>query len=171
MDTNALRLSLISATCFLLAACSGVPDAPQPAGLPMTEVPIPGRKLVMAPDVVWNNENCAARPLPYLRLERSEVTPATVKRGNSIIYRFPYIACVPAQPGYILGRFRTAIVFAGKELSSRADETYPIDTGKWIVDTDIAVPQQANPGLYSVEATLVAKGAMIKDRVNFMVEP
>ena len=125
----------------------------------------------MAPDVVWHDENCASRPLPYLRMERSEVTPATVKRGNSIIYRFPYTACVPAQPGYILGRFRTAIVSNGKELSSRADETYPIDTGKWIVDTDIAVPEQANPGLYSIEATLVAKSMMIQDRVNFIVEP
>ena len=165
MDTNALRLSLISATCLLLAACCGVPDAPT------TEVLIPGRKLVMTPDVVWHDENCASRPLPYLRLERSEVTPATVKRGNSIIYRFPYTACVPAQPGYILGRLRTAVVFAGKELSSRVDKTYPIDTGKWIVDTDIAVPERANPGLYGIEATLVAKGAMIQDRVNFIVEP
>ena len=171
MDTNALRLSLISATCFLMAACSEVPDAPQPAGSSTIEVPILGKKLVMAPDVVWHDENCASRPLPYLRMERSEVTPPTVKRGNSIIYRFPYTACVPAQPGYILGRFRTAIVSNGKELSSRADETYPIDTGKWIVNTDIAVPERVNPGLYGIEATLVAEGAMIQDRMNFIVEP
>ena len=94
-----------------------------------------------------------------------------MNRGGSILYRFPYTACVPAQPGYILGRFRTAISIGEKTVSSRSDDTFPVETGKWIVDTDIAVPKDAEPGVYSLEATLAAKGATIQDRLNFTVQP
>ena len=170
MDPNAVRRSLLAAVCSLVAACTEVADPPQLAAPPIPE-PAPGRKLVMMPEAAWQTASCASRPLPFIRLDRSEVTPPTVRRGKSIIYRFGYTACVPAQPGYILGQFRTAVVLDGKELSTRIDKTYPIDTGGWIVDTDIAVPSQAEPGLYRVEATLVAKDATVQDRINFVVQP
>ncbi len=66
--------------------------------------------MVMDPDRVWAREGCASRRLPFLRLDLSEVTPAMVKPGGLLNYRFPYTACVPAQPGYILGRLRTRAV-------------------------------------------------------------
>jgi hypothetical protein len=112
MDTNALKLGSLLVTCFIVAACSELPGAPVES--PPPEVPKPGKKLAMAPELAWESENCESRPLPYLRLERSELTAPTVNRGNSIIYRFPYTACVPAQPGYILGRFRTTISLGGE---------------------------------------------------------
>jgi hypothetical protein len=170
MDTNALRLYAISATCLLLAACGAVPTPPIDAETETPEIPKPGRKLLMLPDRVWESENCEARPLPYLRLERSVVAAATINPGNSIIYRFPYIACVPAQPGYILGRLRTTVSFGRKELSTRSDDTFPVETGSWIVDTEITVPEDAEPGVYSLEATLGTKGVMIQDRINFTVQ-
>ena len=171
MDTNALKLGSLFVTCFIVAACSGVPDAPNQVESPPPDIPKPGKKLAMAPERAWESENCELRPLPHLRLERSELTAPTVNRGNSIIYRFAYSACVPAQPGYILGRFRTTISLAGKPLSTRSDDTFPVETGTWIVDTDIAVPKDAEPGVYSLEATLAAKGATIQDRLNFTVQP
>jgi hypothetical protein len=167
MDTNTLRPSFLSAVCLLMAACSAVPPPIEPE----SEALKPGKKLLMAPEPAWASENCELRPLPYLRLERSEVTPPTVSRGNSVIYRFPYVACVPAQPGYVLGRFRTTISLAGKVLSTRTDDTFPVETGQWIVDTDIAVPKDADPGLYNLEATLTAKGVTIQDRLNITVQP
>ena len=68
----------------------------------------------MDPDSVWTLEGCASRPLPFLRLDQSEVIPATVKPGGLLNYRFPYTACVPAQPGYILGRLQTSLFYKGK---------------------------------------------------------
>jgi hypothetical protein len=168
MDSNALRLCLFSAACFLLAACSAVPGAPEEE---YPTPPKPGRKLLIAPDEVWEDENCESRPLPHLRLERSKVTPTTISRGNSIIYRFPYTACVPAQPGYILGRFRTTVSFGQKELSTRSDDTFPVETGKWGVDTDVAVPKNAEPGVYRLEAILAVEGVTIQDGLNFTVQP
>ena len=171
MDTNALKLASLVIPCFILAACGEVPSAPPQVESPPPEVPKPGRKLAMIPEQAWESENCESRPLPHLRMERSELTAPTVSPGNSIVYRFPFIACVPAQPGYILGRFRTTISFAGKALSTRSDDTFPVETGKWIIDTDIAVPKDAEPGVYSLEATLAAKGITIQDRLSFTVQP
>ena len=37
--------------------------------------------------------------------------------------------------------------------------------------SDIAVPKDAEAGVYSLEATLAAKGATIQDRLNFTVQP
>jgi hypothetical protein len=171
MDTNALKLAAFVVPCFILASCGEVPSPPPQVEAPPPEVPKPGLKLAMIPEQAWESENCQSRPLPHLRMERSEVTVAMVSRGESILYRFPFIACVPAQPGYILGRFRTTVSFAGKALSTRSDDTFPVETGRWIVDTDIAVPKDAEPGVYSLEGALTVKGVTIQDRLNFTVHP
>jgi hypothetical protein len=171
MDTNALKLGAWFVTCFTVAACSGLPCAPNQVESSASEIPKPGKKLAIAPERAWESENCELRPLPHLRLERSELMPPAVSRGNSIIYRFPYTACVPPQPGYMLGQFRTTISLEGKPLSTRSDDTFPVETGTWIVDTDIAVPKDAEPGVYSLEATLTAKTATIQDRRKFTIQP
>ena len=94
-----------------------------------------------------------------------------MKPGGLLNYRFPYTACVPAQPGYILGRLQTSLFYKGKNLNTRTDDGFPVETGSWIVDTNIAIPKDAKPEVYVIEAALAAKGAMIKDRVSFQVEP
>jgi hypothetical protein len=125
---------------------------------------------IMHPDRVWALEGCDSRALPFLRLDQSEVIPATVKPGALLNYRFPYTACVPAQPGYILGRLQTT-------LSTKARTLVPVLTRvspsrpEGVVDTNIAISKDAKPEVYVLEAALAAKGATIKDRVSFGVEP
>jgi hypothetical protein len=174
MDTDSLIFSvLVSITCLMSAGCAEIQERPATpaASEPLREVPQPGRKLVMNPDRVWALEGCESRPLPFLRLDLSEVIPAMVKPGGLLNYRFPYTACVPAQPGYILGRLQTTLSFKGNNLNTRTDEGFPVQTGRWIVDTNIAIPKDAEPGVYVLEAALLAKGATINDRVSFGVEP
>jgi hypothetical protein len=174
MDTNSLIFStLLSITCLIATACSEVQELPVPpaAAEPLREVPQPGRKLAMDPDRVWAMEGCESRPLPFLRSNASEVIPAIVKPGGLLNYRFPYTACVPAQPGYILGQLQTALSFEGRNLNTRGDDGFPIETGRWIVDTNIVIPKNAQPGVYFLEAVLTVKGATIRDRISFGVEP
>lgn len=166
-----MRYPALVVAGLIVVSCSEVPGPPKQVELPPPEVPKPGKKMVMAPELTWESEGCESRPSPYIRVERSELTAPTVQPGNSIVYRFPYSACVFAQPGYIPGRFRTTISFAGKALSTRSDDTFPVETGKWVVDTDISVPKSAEPGVYSIEATLAAKNMTIQDRINFTVQP
>jgi hypothetical protein len=161
------RIGLAAAVCGL-AAC-------QPVGQLMDELEFagagsaPGRKLVVLPDTVWKRENCEARPLPYLRLERSDLQPRQARAGEEVVYRLAYVACVPPQPGYILGKIQTRIVFGDRLLSERADPSYPVETGKWVVNTKIDVPPQAEPGRYTVTALISAAHASLRDEIGFEV--
>lgn len=65
MDTNALKFGSLFVTCFIVAACSGVPDAPNQPESPPPDIPKPGKKLAMAPERAWESENCELRPLPH----------------------------------------------------------------------------------------------------------
>lgn len=115
-------------------------------------------------------ENCGSRKLPYLRLDQTEVVPKTIKPGASIRYRLSYTACISQQNPYIPGRLVTKILFKGKAEDIRSDDNYSIETGKWIVDTHIAVPKDANTGAYVLEATLSTKEIRLQDYVSFNVE-
>lgn len=105
-----------------------------------------------------------------MRIDQTETVPTTVKPGSSFVYRFLYRACVPMQPGYLLGRFRTTVYRGDVEVSVRSDDTYPIETGGWLINTEISVPKEAPPGSYSIEGDLGGKGARVRDRLNFTVE-
>lgn len=122
------------------------------------------------PDEVWESESCASRPLPYLRLNRSDVMPNTAKPGEEIVYTFSYTACVPERPGYVLGELVTFIYLGERLISKRSDHQYPIDTGEWVVNTKVAIPKNAELGAYDVEATLSADGKTIMDSISFAVE-
>jgi hypothetical protein len=171
MDTTTIRNAFSGLGCLLLAACADPSAQPPQVDSQQSQVLEPGRKLTAIPERAWAIENCASRPLPFVRLDRTEIVPATVKPGASVIYRFPFSACVPPQPGYLLGRFRTTVSLGGKEINTRSDETYPIETGGWSIDTEILVPREAQPGLYNIEAELAVKGVRVQDRLSFTVEP
>jgi hypothetical protein len=162
-----MRIGLAAAVCGL-AAC-------QPVGQLMNELEFagagsaPGRKLVVLPDTVWKREGCDVRPLPYLRLERSDVQPRQARPGDDVVYRLAYVACVPPQPGYLLGKIQTRIAFGEQLLSERADANYPVETGKWVVATRIDVPAQARPGRYTVTALISAAHASLRDEIGFEV--
>ena len=166
-SNQVMRLGLAAAVCGL-AAC-------QPMGQLMTQLEFastgssPGRKLVVLPDAIWKRENCDVRPLPYIRLERSDVQPRRAKPGDEVIYKLAYVACVPPQPGYLLGEIHTRIHFQGRLQSQRSDTNYPVETGKWVVNTKIDVPAHAKPGRYALMAVVSAAGASIKDEIGFEV--
>ena len=122
------------------------------------------------PEDVWNKEKCESRPLPHIRVDRSDIQPKTAKRGDEIVYTLVYSACVPPQPGYVLGEILTHIYFNGRLKSRRSDTEYPVETGKWMVNTAVAVPANAEPGMYDVEAVVSAGGATIRDKISFTVE-
>jgi hypothetical protein len=169
MGSNTLGgASLGLALCCVTTACQ--PVAHFFDQLDVSGDLTPGRKLVALPDDVWEAENCHVRPLPYIRLYGSDVRPVTAKRGQDIIYTLKYTACVPQQPGYILGEIVTRVYFKDRLQSVRADRNYPVETGRWVVNTRIEVPPIAEPGKYDVVAKVSADGESITDKVIFKVE-
>ena len=148
MDTKTIRFAYAGLTCVLLAACGGSSARPPDITSPPPQTLQPGRKLTLTPESAWAN---------------------VVKHGESFIYRFPFVACVPAQPGYLLGRFRTTVSLDGKEVSTRYDGTYPVETGGWSIDTEIVVPKDAKPSVYVMEGHLAVRDATVQDRLHFSV--
>jgi hypothetical protein len=172
MDPKALRLIALAVTsCLSLGACEHVNRFFEQLEPPKGEALAPGRKLVMLPDKVWELEQCETRPLPYIRLDETEITPKTVKPGASVVYKLSYTACVPQLPGYILGQLNTTVRSDTRIQNSRSDERYPVETGKWIVNTKISIPDNASPGFYFVEATISAYDETVRDIIGFVVEP
>lgn len=162
-------ISVSVAVCLAVAACQDINYLFDRLGS-SAEGLTPGRKLVALPDEVWKQEKCEARPLPYIRLDRSDIQPKTAQRGDEIVYTLVYSACVPQQPGYVLGEILTHIYFKDRLKSRRSDTEYPVETGKWVVNTEVAIPVNAEPGMYDVEAVVSAGGATIRDRISFNVE-
>jgi len=160
-------LAAALAGCMLSAACDQAAD-----GLAEERIPAePGKKLIRLPAKVWEREKCGTRALPYLRLDHTGIAPKSVKPGGSINYRFTYTACVPKQPGYMLGRFQTEISQDGKKVSTRTDDNYPVETGKLVVDTHIVVPKDAAPGTYTLAGELSLEGGTLRDATTFNVTP
>lgn len=172
MDSNSLKpicAGLLS--CLLITACGdGTVPTPETSSA-ASGIPDAGRRLTLVPEQAWARDECGSRTLPFMRVERTEVVPAKVRRGSSFIYRFPYVACVNPRPGYLLGRFRTTVFFGKKKVSTRTDETYPIETGGWSIDTEIFVPKEATPGEYMIEGSFTTKALTVQDRLNFIIEP
>ena len=73
------------------------------------------------------------------------------------------------QPGYMLGKIQSRINFQDRLQSERSDTDYPVETGKWVVNTKIDVPAHAEPGRYALMAVVSAGGASIKDEMSFEV--
>ena len=171
MGSNTLKFFvLVLINCLFLAACQNFSQVEKNYQYSPEKNTTPGKKLVVPHAEVWLLENCGSRKLPYLRLDQSEIVPKTMKSGASMRYRLSYTACVPEQSSYKLGRLETKISFKGNTQNRRSDDQYTVETGKWIVDTHIAVPKNAEPGTYVLDAALSIKGAMLQDRVSFNVE-
>lgn len=172
MDPKALRLIALAVTsCLSLGACEQINRFFEQPEASNGEALAPGRKLVMAPDKVWELEKCETLPLPYIRLDETEITPKTVKPGASVVYKLSYTACVPQLPGYILGQLKTTVRSDTRIQNSRTDEGYPVETGKWIVNTKISIPDNASPGFYFVQATISANDETVRDIIGFVVGP
>lgn len=162
-------MSLLIAASLATAACQNMNYMFDQLGSSSSGL-TPGRKLVALPDDVWKREDCDARPLPYIRLDRSDIVPKIAKRGDQVVYTLAYTACVPQQPGYLLGEIMTRIYFDGRLKSQRLDKQYPVETGKWVVNTKVAVPANAEFGSYDVEAIVSAGVETIRDKIRFTVE-
>jgi hypothetical protein len=129
----------------------------------------PGKKLLAPHNEVWLNENCKNRPMPYIRLDNSDVIPKTATPGALVRYRLYYTACISDGYYYENGNLKTNIYFQRNVQNTRSDD-YKIETGKWIIDTHINVPNDVENGIYVLDATLSIEENKIQDVVSFNVE-
>ena len=67
------------------------------------------------------------------------------------------------------GSLETRIFFKGKPIISDSNERFELKPGRWVVDTFVEVPPNAEPGVYSIEIRFAGNGAKFQKRRTFAV--
>jgi len=130
----------------------------------------PGEKLRTVPDDVWSEYKCSEQKLPLFRLEQTELVPQRVTAGDDVNHRLVYALC-PTEPTEVIeGTLQTRILFKGKPVLRDADGHYEIKPGRWVVDTFIQIPTQAETGIYSVQVEFVSQTVNFREERSFAVE-
>jgi hypothetical protein len=130
----------------------------------------PGEKLASVPDDVWAEYKCSEQKLPLFRLEESQLVPQRVTAGEDVNHRIVYALCPTEPTAVIEGTLQTRILFKGKPVSRDADGHYEIKPGRWVVDTFIQIPPQAETGIYSVEVQFVSETVSFREERSFAVD-
>jgi hypothetical protein len=129
----------------------------------------PGEHLESFPEVVWNEYDCAAQKRPFFIIEENELVPPRVKVGGGFNHRMVYVMC-PARPtGVVSGRLRTRIRFRGNPIVRETTEAYEIKPGRWIVDAEVNLPENADPGIYAYELDFDSASLSFDKRLTFVV--
>jgi hypothetical protein len=130
----------------------------------------PGEKLASVPDEVWSEYKCDEQKLPVFHLEKTQLVPQRVTAGENVNHRIVYALC-PTEPTLVIeGKLETRILFKGKPVLRDADGHYEIKPGRWVVDTFIQIPPQAETGIYSVEVQFVSESVTFREERSFAVE-
>jgi hypothetical protein len=129
----------------------------------------PGEVMDADPDAVWQVEDCAAQPLPFFRLDRNEVKPSTLAAGESLNHRLIYTFCPETPEQVIEGALVTTVYDGTDTVFSDIVENFAIKPGRWIVDTEVIVPPEAEPGAYYLEVSFNESGAAFMGGRNVVV--
>jgi hypothetical protein len=130
----------------------------------------PGERLESVPDDVWAQYKCGEQKLPWFRLEQTELVPQRVTAGDDVNHRMVYALCPTEPTEVVTGTLQTRILFKGKPLLRDADGHYEIKPGRWVVDTFIQIPPQAETGIYSVEVQFASDSVNFREERSFAVE-
>ena len=129
----------------------------------------PGERLVDFPEPVAIEYDCAKRRLPFLKVEESELIPARLRPGGELNHRFVYVMCPSRATEVIEGTLHTRIQFKGKTVHRDAVKR-ELQPGRWVVDSFIHLPENAEPGMYALGARFESKKGRFSLQSDFLVK-
>lgn len=161
------RATLILAAILGMASCTAVDATVERVQQQVQKwTRTPGEKMDMNPDKVWVAESCGDRRLPFFRMDENEVTPSTIETGEEINHRIIYTMCPNRPYEAIQGQLRTSVYLGSQVVSVDTVDQFEIKPGKWIVDTNILVPKEAQAGVYWLDVVFNSPGLRFKERSN-----
>ena len=128
----------------------------------------PGETNKTMPDPVASEYHCEKRQLPFFELERAELLPERVKRGKEINHRIVYVMCPERPTEVVKGSLDTRILFRGQAIFSEVIDQ-ELKPGRWIIDTFIPLPEQAEPGVYALQLEFRSRQGKFASRSDFVV--
>lgn len=122
----------------------------------------PGQELVDLPPKIQRQYDCDEKKLPFFQLEKNELNPLRVHPGGEFNHRMVYVMCPENPTDVIEGILVTRIHFKGKPIVSETLDPFEIKPGRWIVDAFIALPENAEVGVYALELRFTSKTSEIE---------
>jgi hypothetical protein len=162
---EAFQMARYRLLVLLVVALMTVSCAPKAAPPPAPEKPAPGSKLQTSAEAVFTSLDCAKKPLPYLVFEHNSLTPNPARPGEELRHRLVYAFC-PAPSGQAeAGTLTRALSYKGKVIFSDVTKDFPITPGRVAVDAYLAVPAEAEPGLYAYTLEYVSNTEVRKRKL------
>ena len=129
----------------------------------------PGEHLADFPEAIWEEYDCQSQKRPFFIIETNELVPPRVKVGGDFNHRMVYVMCPPRPTGVVSGRLRTRIRFRGDPIVRETTEAYEIKPGRWILDAEVTLPEDAQPGIYAYEMDFKGAALRFEKRLTFVV--
>ncbi len=104
-----------------------------------------------------------------LRIKNATVAPIKVKQGDQVTLTLRYVVSGAPEQGIQL-REKNTLVLAGQELTVLKDETVTKENGTWENTLTFAIPDSAQPGKYTINQQINAKGQSRSSRRSFTVQ-
>lgn len=163
----ARRAQLLLAALLLdCLACSSSPLV----GQVRRSIRNPGEHNSALPEVVWKKYECGKRELPFVYLESLELSPERLGPGEEFNHRWVYSLCPVTPTAVVPGLLETRIYFKGEPIVSEANDRFELKPGRWVIDTFVQVPPEAQPGVYSIEIAFRSNEARFRKRRSFAVQ-
>jgi hypothetical protein len=130
----------------------------------------PGEVITDFPEVVWEQYDCDTQKRPFFIIEDNELIPPRVASGGEFNHRMIYAMCPGKPTEVVAGRLATRIRFKGDPIVTLTEERYEIKPGRWVIDASVALPADAEPGVYAYEVDFESESLDFEKHLTFIVE-
>ncbi len=122
------------------------------------------------PEEIWDQYTCGERELPFLQIERVELLPRRLAAGSHFNHRIVYSLCPPELTAVVAGTLDTSIFHRGHAIVRDQEKHFELKPGRWVIDSFVSIPEQAEPGVYAVELAFESDSVEFQERRSFAVE-
>jgi hypothetical protein len=129
----------------------------------------PGEDLVDFPEAVWEEYDCGSQKRPFFMIERNELVPPQVRTGGEFNHRLVYVLCPVNPTEVVTGKLATRIRYRGSPIVEDLQPGWDLKPGRWVVDASIALPEDAQPGIYSYELEFESGAVAFEKSLTFVV--
>jgi hypothetical protein len=129
----------------------------------------PGEKLAAFPDAVWQEYDCSAQKRPFFIIESNELVPPQVRSGGEFNHRLVYVMCPVNPTEVVTGQLATRIRFKGTPIVVDTLPGWDLKPGRWVVDAMVALPETAEPGIYTYELQFASEPVAFEKSLTFVV--
>ena len=129
----------------------------------------PGESLADLPEAVWQEYDCGSQKRPFFIIERNELVPPRVRSGGEFNHRLVYVMCPVNPTEVVTGRLSTRIRFKGSPIVEDQLPDWDLKPGRWVVDAMVALPENAEPGIYSYELQFESTPVAFEKSLTFVV--